>query len=217
MTKQEILSHIDHTLLKQFSTWEGIKKICDEAIEYKTASICIPPNYIKRVKDTYGDKVNICTVIGFPNGYNTTATKVFEAKEAIVNGANEVDMVINICDVKNGDFDKVENEIQQLREASKGKILKVIIETCYLTDEEKIKLCEIITKVGADFIKTSTGFGTAGAKIEDIELFKKHIGPNVKMKVAGGIRSLKDLEMFLDAGCERIGTSSAVKMLNEEK
>lgn len=217
MTKQEILSHIDHTLLKQFSTWEGIKKICDEAIEYKTASICIPPNYIKRVKDTYGDKVNICTVIGFPNGYNTTATKVFEAKEAIVNGANEVDMVINICDVKNGDFDKVENEIQQLREASKGKILKVIIETCYLTDEEKIKLCEIITKVGADFIKTSTGFGTAGAKIEDIELFKKHIGPNVKMKAAGGIRSLKDLEMFLDAGCERIGTSSAVKMLNEEK
>ena len=217
MTKQEILSHIDHTLLKQFSTWEGIKKICDEAIEYKTASICIPPNYIKRVKDTYGDKVNICTVIGFPNGYNTTATKVFEAKEAIVNGANEVDMVINICDVKNGDFDKVENEIQQLREASKGKILKVIIETCYLTDEEKIKLCEIITKVGADFIKTSTGFGTAGAKIEDIELFKKHIGPNVKMKAAGGIRSLKDLEMFLDAGCERIGTSSAVKMLNYEK
>ena len=169
------------------------------------------------MKDTYGDKVNICTVIGFPNGYNTTATKVFEAKEAIVNGANEVDMVINICDVKNGDFDKVENEIQQLREASKGKILKVIIETCYLTDEEKIKLCEIITKVGADFIKTSTGFGTAGAKIEDIELFKKHIGPNVKMKAAGGIRSLKDLEMFLDAGCERIGTSSAVKMLNEEK
>lgn len=217
MTKQEILSHIDHTLLKQFSTWEGIKKICDEAIEYKTASICIPPNYIKRVKDTYGDKVNICTVIGFPNGYNTTATKVFEAKEAIVNGANEVDMVINICDVKNGDFDKVENEIQQLREASKGKILKVIIETCYLTDEEKIKLCEIITKVGADFIKTSTGFGTAGAKIEDIELFKKHIGPNVKMKAAGGIRSLKDLEMFLGAGCDRIGTSSAVKMLNEEK
>ena len=215
MTKQEILSHIDHTNLKQTATWEDIKKLCDEAIEYKTASICIPPTYIERVRETYGDKINICTVIGFPNGYNTTNVKVAEVKDAIEKGCSEVDMVININDVKNGDFDKVEAEIRALKKAAGDNILKVIIETCYLTDEEKIRLCECITNAKADFIKTSTGFGTGGATIEDINLFAKHIGPNVKMKAAGGVKSREDLEMFLNAGCERIGTSSAVGMLKD--
>ncbi|MCR4891374.1 MAG: deoxyribose-phosphate aldolase [Lachnospiraceae bacterium] len=213
MTNQEILSHIDHTLLKQVSTWEGIQKICEEAIQYQTASICIPPTYIERVKKTYGDKVNICTVIGFPNGYNTTETKVFEVKDAIEKGASEVDMVINLCHVKNGDFDKVTDEIKALKKAAGSKILKVIVETCFLTEDEKIKVCQCVTDAGADYIKTSTGFGTGGATIEDINLFAKHIGPSVKMKAAGGVKTRDDLEMFLGAGCDRIGTSSAVGML----
>ena len=217
MTNQEILSHIDHTQLKAFCTWEDIQKLCDEAIQYETASVCIPPSYIERIHETYGDKINICTVIGFPLGYNTTAVKVTEVKDAIEKGCSEVDMVINIGDVKNGDFDKVESEIKALKEAAGDKILKVIIETCYLTEEEKIKLCEIVTSAGADFIKTSTGFGTGGATIEDIRLFASHIGPNVKMKAAGGVKTKDDLEMFLDAGCERIGTSSAVAMLKGEE
>ena len=216
MTKQEILRHIDHTQLKAFCTWEDIKKLCDEAIEYNTASVCIPPSYIERIKETYGDKINICTVIGFPLGYNTTETKVFEVKDAIAKGCNEVDMVITIGDVKNGDFDKVETEIRTLKEAAGDKVLKVIVETCYLTEEEKIKLCQCVTNAKADYIKTSTGFGTDGATIEDIRLFSKNIGPNVKMKAAGGVKSREDLEMFLDAGCDRIGTSSAVKMLEIE-
>lgn len=217
MNKQEILSHIDHTQLKAFCTWEDIKKLCDEAVEYQTASVCIPPSYIERIKRTYGDKINICTVIGFPLGYNTTEVKVAEVKDAIAKGCHELDMVINIGDVKNGEFDKVEEEIRMLKEAAGENILKVIIETCYLTDDEKVKLCQCVTNAGADYIKTSTGFGTAGAAIEDIRLFAANIGTNVKMKAAGGVKTVADLEMFLNAGCDRIGTSSAVNMLKGEK
>lgn len=217
MTKSGILSHIDHTQLKAFSTWEDIKKLCDEAIEYQTASVCVPPSYIERIQKTYGDKINICTVIGFPLGYNTTEVKVAEVKDAIAKGCNEVDMVINIGDVKNGDFDKVEAEIRALKEAAGDKILKVIVETCYLSEEEKRKLCQCVTNAGADYIKTSTGFGTGGATIEDIRLFAANIGPDVKMKAAGGVKTRADLEMFLEAGCDRIGTSSAVNMLKGEE
>lgn len=216
MTNQEILSHIDHTLLKAVSSWEEIQQICKEAIEYHTASICIPPSYIKRISDTYGNKVNICTVIGFPLGYNATAVKVNEVQQAIADGANEVDMVINLGDVKNGDFDKVTKEIEALKKAAGDHILKVIVETCYLTEEEKIRLCQCVTEGGGDYIKTSTGFGTAGAKIEDVRLFKKHIGPGVKIKAAGGVKTREDLEMFLKEGCDRIGTSSALKLLKGE-
>ena len=217
MQKNEILKHIDHTQLKAFCTWEDIQTLCEEAIRYQTASVCVPPCYIKRIKDTYGDRVNICTVIGFPLGYSTTPVKEFETRQAIADGASEVDMVINISDVKNGDFQKVEDEIRTLKQAAGDHILKVIIETCYLTQEEKIALCRAVTNAGADYIKTSTGFGTDGARIEDIRLFKEHIGPNVKMKAAGGVKTAADLEMFLEAGCERIGTSSAVKMLKGEE
>lgn len=216
MNKQEILSHIDHTQLKAFCTWEDIKNLCDEAIEFQTASVCIPPSYIERVHQTYGEKINICTVIGFPLGYNTTEIKKAEVTDAIARGCNEVDMVINIGDVKNGAFDKVEKEIKALKEAAGHHILKVIVETCYLTEEEKIKLCACVTNAGADYIKTSTGFGTAGATLEDIQLFSKNIGPDVKMKAAGGVKTAADLEMFLNAGCDRIGTSSAVNMLKGE-
>ena len=217
MTNQEIFKHIDHTQLKAFATWEDIKKLCEEAILYHTASVCIPPCYISRIKDAYGDKVNICTVIGFPLGYSVTAAKIAEAKQAIADGASEVDMVVNITDVKNGRFEEVLREISAIKSAVGRKILKVIIETCYLTEEEKIKLCEIVTKAGADYIKTSTGFGTGGAKIEDIQLFKAHIGPHIKMKAAGGVKTRADLEMFLNAGCDRIGTSSAISILTREK
>lgn len=213
MTNQEMLSHIDHTQLKAFCTWEDIKKLCDEAVEYQTASVCIPPSYIKRVNDTYGDKINICTVVGFPLGYSVTSAKVAEIEQALADGCNEIDMVVNIGDVKNGDFDKVTAEIAALKKACNGHILKVIIETCYLTEEEKIALCKCVTEGGADFIKTSTGFGTGGATLEDVRLFKQHIGPNVKIKAAGGVKSVSDLEAFLQEGCERIGTSSAVSLL----
>lgn len=209
MEKSEILSHVDHTVLKAFTTWEDIKKLCDEAIELKTASVCVPASYIKRIHETYGDKINICTVIGFPLGYSVTPVKVMEAKEAINDGANEIDMVINIGDVKNKEYDKVLEEVKALREACNGKILKVIIEACYLTEEEKIKLCEIVTEAKADYIKTSTGFGTGGATMEDILLFKEHIGKDVKMKAAGGIRTKEDMEGYLSVGCDRIGTSGA--------
>lgn len=216
MNTQEILHHIDHTQLKAFSTWVDIKNLCDEAVEHKTASVCIPPCYVKRVKENYGDKINICTVIGFPLGYNITEVKVAEAKAAINEGASEIDMVVNISDVKNGDFDKITDEITALKNAVGEKILKVIIETCYLTQSEKICLCKAVTDGGADYIKTSTGFGTDGARVQDIELFKKYIGSNVKIKAAGGVKSVDDLKMFLDAGCDRIGTSSAVNILNGE-
>ena len=217
MTNEEILAHVDHTLLKAVASWEDIKKLCDEAIEYKTASVCIPACYIKRIHNTYGDRINICTVVGFPLGYNTTASKLEEVRQAVADGLNEVDMVINITDVKNGDFKTVEDEIRALKEAVGSRILKVIIETCYLTEEEKIKLCHAVTEAGADYIKTSTGFGTAGATLDDILLFKKHIGPDVKMKAAGGVRSVEDMEAFLKAGCARIGTSSAISLLKGEK
>ncbi len=213
MKKETILSHIDHTQLKAFATWEDISKLCDEALEYKTASVCVPQSYIKRINEKYGDRINICTVVGFPLGYNSTGSKVKEIEDALANGANEIDMVVNISDVKNGDFNKVEEEIRTLKEACGDKILKVIIETCYLTEEEKIAMCKAVTNAGADYIKTSTGFGTAGATMEDILLFKKNIGENVKMKAAGGVKSVEDLIAFIEAGCDRIGTSSAVKML----
>ena len=217
MDKKEILKHIDHTLLKAVATWEDIKVLCDEAIEYGTASVCVPACYISRIHKTYGNKINICTVVGFPLGYSVTEAKVLETKKAIEDGANEIDMVINISDVKNGDLEKVTKEIDALKEACGDKILKVIIETCYLTEEEKIAMCKAVTEAGADYIKTSTGFGTAGATIEDIRLFKKHIGPNVKMKAAGGVKTIADLEMFINEGCDRIGTSSAVNMLKGEE
>ena len=196
MNNQEILSHIDHTLLKPFSTWEQIAEICNDAIENKTASVCIPPSFVKPVKEAYGDKLTICTVIGFPLGYNTTATKVFEAKEAVKEGAAEIDMVINIGALKDGKYDFVQNEIAEIKKAVGDNILKVIVETCFLTEEEKIKICELVTAAGAD-----------------IRLFKEHIGPNVKMKAAGGVKTKEDLVDFLELGCERIGTSSAVSML----
>lgn len=212
MTNQEILAHIDHTQLKAFATWQDMTALCDEAMEYKTASVCIPPAYIARVHSAYPE-LNICTVVGFPLGYSVTAAKEAEVRAALADGASEIDMVVNISDVKNHLFEKVEEEIRTLKAACGDHILKVIIETCYLTEEEKIAMCHAVTNAGADFIKTSTGFGTAGATMEDVLLFKKHIGPDVKIKAAGGVKTREDLVAFLEAGCERIGTSSAVGML----
>lgn len=213
MDKEELFQYVDHTQLKAYATWDDIRKLCDEAIEYKTASVCVPPCYIKRIADTYGEKINICTVVGFPLGYSTTQAKVEEVKNAIADGASEIDMVVNISDVKNGNYDKVEEEIRALREAAGVKILKVIIETCYLTEKEKIAMCKAVTDAGADYIKTSTGFGTGGATLEDVILMKNHIGSQVKIKAAGGIRTKEDMEAFIKAGCSRLGTSSAVDIL----
>ena len=212
MENSEILKHVDHTLLKAVSTWDEIKLICEDALKYHTASVCIPASFVKRAHETYS-ALNICTVIGFPLGYSTTATKLFETKDALNNGASEIDMVVNLGDVKDGHFDLVTEEIRTLKEACGNKILKVIIETCYLTEEEKIKLCKCVTDGGANYIKTSTGFGSDGAKVEDIVLFSKHIGPNVKMKAAGGIRTREDMEAMLNAGADRLGCSAAVKVL----
>ena len=217
MTEKEIMRHVDHTQLKAFATWEDIKKLCDEAVEYQTASVCIPPGYIQRVKEAYGEQINICTVVGFPLGYSVTEAKIAETKKALEDGASEIDMVINISDVKNGDYAAVEKEIAALKEVVGDKILKVIIETCYLTEEEKIAMCKAVTAAGADYIKTSTGFGTAGATISDIRLFKENIGEHVKMKAAGGVKTVEDLEAFLQEGCDRIGTSSAVKLIQGHK
>lgn len=216
MKKQEILSHVDHTLLKPFAKWDDIVQLCDDAILYQTASVCVPPAYVKRIHDTYGDKLNICTVIGFPLGYSVTQAKIEEARQAVSDGANEIDMVVNISDVKNGLYNKVEEEIRQIKEACSGRILKVIIETCYLDEKEKIAMCHAVTNAGADYIKTSTGFGTGGAAIEDIKLFKEHIGPQVKIKAAGGISTLEEIEAYLAEGCDRIGTSKAVGLLKNE-
>lgn len=216
MKAEEILSRVDHTQLKAFATWEDIVKLCEEAIAYHTASVCVPPAYIKRIHDTYGDQINICTVVGFPLGYSVTTAKEAEIVQALADGCNEIDMVVNISDVKNGWYDKVEEEIRQLKKACGNHILKVIIETCYLTKEEKIAMCKAVTNAGADFIKTSTGFGTGGATREDIELFQENIGPHVKIKAAGGISTLEDLEMFVELGCDRIGTSRAVGLLKGE-
>ncbi|MBP3399640.1 MAG: deoxyribose-phosphate aldolase [Erysipelotrichaceae bacterium] len=217
MNTNEILCNVDHTLLKATATWEQIQKIAEESIEYQTASICIPQCYLKRLHEKYGDKVNLCTVVGFPLGYNSTSSKVEEVKSALADGANEIDMVVNIADVKNKDYQKVEDEIRALKEACGDHILKVIIETCYLDEEEKIAMCHAVTNAKADYIKTSTGFGTAGATMEDILLFKKHIGPDVKMKAAGGIRSVQDMEDYLAVGVDRLGTSSAIKLIEGEK
>ncbi len=215
MNNNEIFPYIDHTLLRATSTREEIDKLCMEALTYRTASVCIPTAYVAYAHEKYPE-LNLCTVIGFPLGYSTTAVKCFEAEDSIRNGASEIDMVVNLCDVKNGEFDRVEAEIAAVKKSCGDKLLKVIIETCYLTDEEKIALCGCVTRAGADFIKTSTGFGTDGARIEDIRLFKQHIGADVRMKAAGGVKSKADLEMFIGAGCGRIGTSSAVKLLLEE-
>ena len=216
MDIKEILNHCDHTLLKQEATWDQIKEIADDGMKYNTASICIPPCYIKRAKEYVGDKLQLCTVIGFPNGNMTTATKVFETKDALANGADEIDMVINIGELRAKNYDYVLNEIKEIKAACGNKILKVIIETCLLTDEEKIKMCELVTEAGADYIKTSTGFSTAGATFADIELFSKHIGPTVKMKAAGGIGSIADAEKFMSLGADRLGTSRIVKIVKEE-
>jgi len=214
MTDREILQRVDHTLLKMTASWEEIKTLCDEAVRFNTASVCIPPCYVKPVFEEYGNNPVIATVVGFPLGYSITAAKVLETERAVLSGAGEIDMVINVGDVKNGRFDFALEEIKLVKRACGGKILKVIIETCYLTEDEKTRLCEIVTEAGADFIKTSTGFGTAGATIADVELFKKRIGPNVKIKAAGGIKTREDLEAFINAGAARIGTSSAVKLLS---
>ncbi|WOC31686.1 MULTISPECIES: deoxyribose-phosphate aldolase [Caproicibacterium] len=217
MEKQKILSMVDHTLLAQTATWAEIKQICDDAMHYKTASVCIPASYVKQAKEYVGERMAVCTVIGFPNGYTTTAAKVFEAKDALANGADEIDMVINLGWVKDGLYDRVLAEIRALREACGSHILKVIIETCLLTEEEKIRMCEVVTESGADFIKTSTGFSTAGATLADVELFRKHIGANVRIKAAGGISSLEDAEKFVELGASRLGTSRIVKIVKQEE
>ncbi len=209
----DIMGRIDHTQLKAFATWDDIKSLCDEAVLYKTASVCIPPSYVKKVKDTYGDSLKICTVIGFPLGYSTGAVKLFETENALMQGADEIDMVINVADVKNGDFDAVSNEIGAMRKVTANKVLKVIVETCYLKEKEKIELCRIVTDTGADYIKTSTGFGTAGAVTDDIKLFKKNIGPDVKIKAAGGIRTIEDAAAMVYAGADRIGSSAVAPLL----
>lgn len=215
MTLEEILSKCDHTLLAQDATKDDIKSICDDGIKFKTASICIPPSYVEFAKhyiETQNADLKICTVIGFPNGNCTTETKIFEARDAIEKGADEIDMVINIGRLKDKDYTYILNEIKQLRNACENKILKVIIETCYLTDDEKIKMCEIVTEARADFIKTSTGFGTGGATFEDVALFAKYIDPDVKIKAAGGISSLEDAEKYIELGASRLGTSRIVKI-----
>ena len=216
MELSQILSKCDHTLLAQTATWSQIREICDDGIQYATASVCIPAAYVKQAKEYVGDKLRLCTVIGFPNGYSTTEAKCFEAANAVMNGADEIDMVANIGWIKDGRMEEVTAEIAAVKAACGGKLLKVIIETCYLTEEEKIAMCHAVTNAGADFIKTSTGFGTGGATMEDVLLFKKHIGPSVKIKAAGGVKTREDLVNFLNAGCERIGTSSAVGMLKGE-
>ena len=213
MRTEEIIRHVDHTLLGQTAGWEEIRKLCDEALEYHTASVCIPPSYVSRVKEYVGDKIAVCTVIGFPNGYNTTKIKAAETEDAVRNGADEIDMVINIGWVKDREFDSVENEIKAVKAAAGDKILKVIIETCFLTEEEKIQLCGIVTRAGADYIKTSTGFGGAGATFDDIRLFAEHVGSNVKIKAAGGISTFEDAERFLELGADRLGTSRIIKLV----
>lgn len=214
MDKREILKRLDHTLLKQTATWEQIKKICDDGMEYQTASVCIPPCFVKQAKEYVKDKVAVCTVIGFPNGNMTTASKVFETKDAVQNGADEIDMVINIGDVKAGDYDKVLEEIKAIKEACQGRLLKVIIETCLLSEDEKVRMCQVVTESGADYIKTSTGFSTGGATFEDVALMRKHVGTHVKVKAAGGISSVADGEKFIELGADRLGTSRLIALLS---
>lgn len=217
MEKKEIFSKVDHTLLTQTATWEEIRQICDDAVAFGTASVCIPPSFVKQAHEYLGEKMKVCTVIGFPNGYNTTAVKEFEAKDAIANGAEEIDMVINIGWVKEGLFEQVEQEIRTLKSVCKDKVLKVIIETCLLTEEEKIAMCQAVTQAGADYIKTSTGFSTSGATFEDVKLFSEHVGQGVKIKAAGGISSFADAEKFISLGAERLGTSRIVKLAKNQQ
>ena len=216
MDKKDILSKVDHTLLKQGAVWEDIKVICDDAIKYNTASVCIPPSFVKLAKEYVKDNMKVCTVIGFPNGYNTTLVKVFETEDAIKNGADEIDMVINIGDLKAQKYDVILDEINKIKEACNGKILKVIIETCLLTDEEKVKMCEIVSSSNADFIKTSTGFSTAGETIEDIKIFSSNMKNGKEIQAAGGISSFEDAEMFVNEGATRLGTSRLVKIIKQE-
>ncbi len=213
MDIKDILGKCDHTLLSQTATWSEIKAVCDDGIKYHTASVCIPPCFVKKAKEYVGDKLTICTVIGFPNGYNTTAVKVFETKDAIVNGADEIDMVINIGELKAGNDKYVLNEIKEIKKACNGKLLKVIIETCLLTDEEKITMCRLVTEAKADYIKTSTGFSKAGATFADVKLFADNVGDGVKIKAAGGISSISDAEEFIGLGASRLGTSRIVKIV----
>ncbi|MFQ9115642.1 deoxyribose-phosphate aldolase [uncultured Eubacterium sp.] len=216
MDIKEILSKVDHTLLKQESTWQQIKEICDDGIKYETASVCIPPSFVKQASDYVKGKIPICTVIGFPNGYNTTAVKCAETEDAVTNGADEIDMVINIGWVKEGLYEKVLAEINEVKKACHGKLLKVIVETCLLTTDEKIKITEIVSKSDADFIKTSTGFSTSGATFEDVEIFAKHISSGTRIKAAGGISSIADAEKFIELGADRLGTSRIVKIVKEK-
>lgn len=217
MEREKIFRAVDHTLLTQQATWTEIQQICDDAIKYHTASVCIPPSYVAAAKDYVGDRMRVCTVIGFPNGYNTTAAKVFETEDALENGADEIDMVINIGDLKDCRYDRILEEIRTIKTVCGNHVLKVIIETCLLTEEEKIKMCQLVTEAGADFIKTSTGFSKAGATFEDIALFSQHVGPNVKIKAAGGISSFEDAEKFMELGAERLGTSRIVKLAKAEE
>ncbi len=217
MEIKELLNKVDHTLLSQSATWEEIKSICEDGMKYETASVCIPASYVKQAKEYVGEKLAICTVIGFPNGYSTTATKVFETADAVKNGADEIDMVINVGWLKDKKYDEILNEINAIKDACNGKILKVIIETCLLTDEEKIKMCEIVSNSNADYIKTSTGFSTGGATKADIELFAKHTTNGKKIKAAGGIASIKDAEDFINLGASRLGTSRIVKIVKNEQ
>ena len=216
MEMKQILNMVDHTLLKQESTWEQIKEICDDGMKYETASVCIPPAFVKQAKEYVGNKLQICTVIGFPNGYNTTAVKCFETEDAVKNGADEIDMVINVGDLKAGNYDKILEEIRAIKAACDGRILKVIIETCLLTDEEKIKMCDIVSASGADYIKTSTGFSTGGATFADVKLMREHVAAHVKVKAAGGISSVADAEEFIALGAERLGTSRLIPLLKNE-
>ena len=215
MAREDIMQTVDHTLLDPCSTWDEIRQICDDAIVYGTAYVCIPAVYVKSAKEYVGEKMKICTVIGFPNGYSTTETKIFETKDAIQNGADEIDMVIHIGAVKDGKYDEVREEIQKIKEVCGPHILKVIIETCLLTEEEKIRMCHVVTEAGADYIKTSTGFSSGGATPKDVALFKEHVGPDVKIKAAGGISSFEDGERFLSLGADRLGTSRLVKIRKE--
>ena len=217
MDIKDILSKVDHTLLNPKATWEEIKNICDDGMKYCTASVCIPPSFVKRAKEYVGENLKICTVIGFPNGYNTTDVKIFETENALKNGADEIDMVINWGDLMDKKYDDILSEITKIKAVCGTKVLKVIIETCLLNEEQKIKMCEIVTKSGADFIKTSTGFSTGGATFEDIELFAKYVGKNVKIKAAGGISSIADAEKFISLGADRLGTSRIVKIVKSNE
>ena len=216
MDIRELLSHVDHTLLSQTATWDDIRSIIDDGIRYGTASVCIPPSYVAQAASYAGGRIPICTVIGFPNGYNTTECKVFETRDAIRNGASEIDMVIDLGWVRDRKWDLIEKEISELKSVCGDNILKVIIETCMLTDKEKIRMCEIVTAAGADYIKTSTGFGGAGATFEDVRLFAQHIGPDVKIKAAGGISFIEDAERFIELGADRLGTSRIVRIVKSE-